>query len=142
MGRATRRHRGGFTLVETLAAGMVLALSAAVLGTAITQGMRSLTLARDYQRAAELLDETLTKIDLIGPTRLLAEGPTEGAFDPPHERFAWQAEIVPCTAGDLYDITVRVSWTTGRGGMRSAKARTMRNDPPETWQNELDWDDL
>ena len=50
-----RRHCDGFTLVETLAAGVILALSGAVLSMAVKGSMRSLTLARDYQLAAELL---------------------------------------------------------------------------------------
>ena len=142
MSRRRRQRSHGFTLVETLAAAMILALAAAVLGTAVAQGMRSLARARDYQRAAELLDRTLTKIDTIGPARLLAEGQTEGAFDPPHDRFAWAADIVPRPEGHLYDVTVRVWWLTPGGGRRSAEAQTRLNDPPGSRPTELNWGDL
>ena len=134
--------RRGFTLVETLAAGVILGLSAAVLGITVSSNMRSLALARDFQRAAELLDRTLTKIDTIGPAQLLAEGPTAGGFNPPHERFIWTATIERRFEGDLYDVTVRIAWPTPDGKQRSVEAQTFLNDPADLMQSELDWNDL
>ena len=61
-----KANRRGFTLIETLVAGVILALSAVAIGSTVSHCMRSLTLARDYQTAAELLDRTFTKIDIIG----------------------------------------------------------------------------
>ena len=87
------RQRRGFTLVEALVAGMILALAGGVLSLTVRQGLRSLTAAMDYQQAAELLDRTLTKIDAIGPARLLAEGPAAGTFAAPHDRFAWKTTV-------------------------------------------------
>lgn len=130
MRNATRRHRAGFTLAETVVAGVVLTLSACVVGLIVTRGMRSLAQARDTQRAAELLDRVLTRIDLIGPAELLAADDTAGTFDPPDDRFAWDAAINPKDQGYLYDVIVRVSWTAGDGERRSAKAQTFLNDPP------------
>lgn len=140
--RLGRRRRGGFTLIETLAAGVILALSAAVLSTAVRQAMRSLALARDYQRAAELIDRTLTKIDLIGPARLMIEGPTGGVFRPPHEQFAWQARIESRVEGHLYEVTVQVSWPAPGGKTRSAEVQTFLNDPPRSRPESLLWEDL
>ncbi len=142
MSRLSKRHCGGFTLVEALTAGVILALSAAVLGTGVTQAMRSLTVARDYQRAAELLDQTLTKIDLFGPARMLAEGTSEGVFEVPDDRFAWKADIFSRLEGHLYDVIVEVSWGTPSGKQRSVRAQTRLNDPPESHPAELAWDDL
>ena len=134
-----RRCDGGFTLVETLVAGVILALSAVALGMTVSQSMRSLALARDYQRAAELLDKTLTKIDLIGPARLQFEGPTEDVFERPHDRFAWQAKIEPGIQGHLYEVTVRILWETPGGTIRSIEGQTLLNDPPDSRTIELDW---
>jgi len=142
MSRFSRKRCGGFTLVEVLTAGMILALSGAVLGTAVTQAMRSLTVARDYQRAAELLDQTLTEIDLFGPARMLAEGTNEGVFESPDDRFAWRAEIFSRLEGHLYDVIVEVSWRTPAGTQRSVRAQTRLNDPPESRPAELAWDEL
>ena len=142
MNRRTQRHSGGFTLVETLAAGIILALSAAVLGLSVRQGMRSLAMARDYQQAAELLDETLTKIDLIGPARVLAYGPADGAFAPPNQRFRWSAAIDTSLNQSLYDVAVRISWRTPAGESHSLVAQTFLYDPPDETLSQLAWEDL
>ena len=142
MHKQTKRHSGGFTLIETLAAGIILALAGAVLGTAVTQNMRSLATARDYQRAAELLDRILTKIDLVGPAKLLSEGPTSGTFTAPYDRFSWDATIESRPDGYLYDVTVRIIWRTGRGNMRSVEAETYLNDPLEASRSRVTWEEL
>ena len=142
MSSLTRRHSGGFTLAEAMLAGAVLAMAGFVLGLIVTRSMRSLTRARDTQQAAELLDRTLTRIDLIGPARLVAEGPTEGVFLPPHDRFAWRAEIAPRLEGNLYEVTVHVAWHTPGGQRRSARLQTLLNDPPGARPEELQWGDL
>ena len=141
MHRQRQRHRKGFTVVEALAAGVILAISAAVIGTSVSQALASLQLARDYQLAAELLDATLTKIDLIGPVRLVWEGPTEGQFPPPLDRFTWQADIDARLEGSLYEVTVRILWQTATG-QRSVQAQTLLNDPLNSRKAELDWEHL
>ncbi|KPK82648.1 MAG: hypothetical protein AMJ81_09670 [Phycisphaerae bacterium SM23_33] len=120
---------------------MVLALAAAVIAMGTSQTLESLELARDYQQAAELLDRLLTKIDLIGPERLLREGPLQGQFDPPEHRFTWAASLRQRAEGHLYEVTVRVSWPV-RGGRRSAEAQSLLNDPPGTRSPDLKWNDL
>ncbi len=140
--RRRRGNLGGFTIVEALLAGVVLTLSASVLGLAVSQAMRSLTAARDYQQAAELLDRTLTKVDMIGPTRLYYEGPAEGVFDSPHERFAWRVAVSPVGEGDLYEVTVSVMWPRPGGSVGSASATTLLNDPQGARSALLGWDNI
>lgn len=151
MGRPTARHCGGcacerpssgFTLVETLAAGLILTISAVAIGTAVSQDLRSLMAAREYARAAELLDRTMARVDVIGPARLLVGGPTEGPCDAPDERFSWSVAIEPRLAGSLYEVAVSVSWPTAGGSVRSVSARTLLNDPPGARSTELEWSDL
>ncbi len=136
------RPRRGFTLVEVLVAGVILALSAVALGLTVSNCMNSLTLARDFQRAAELLDKTFTKIDIIGPSTLLYEGPTDGRFEEPNDRFAWKADIEARLEGNLYEVTVSILWQTPSGKIRSIQAQTLLNDPPDTATSELYWEDL
>lgn len=136
------RRSTGFTLVETLVAGIILAASASVLGLAVKQGARGRTAARDAQKAAELLDRVLTKIDAIGPARMTEEGPTEGTFAPPNDTFSWAASMKPNLTGYLYTVTVRVSWRDAAGQERSADAQTLLNDPPGSRSDMLEWDDL
>jgi type II secretory pathway pseudopilin PulG len=129
----------GFTLVEVLAAGTILTVWGAVLAVSVRQSMRSLDAAGRVDTAAELIDETLTKIDVIGPAALYAEGPTAGQFAPPHDQYAWQVEIVPLTDGDLYDVAVTVSWRDALGRVRQADAETLLNDPPGGRPAGLHW---
>lgn len=136
-----RHRRSGFTLVEALAAGVLLALAAGVLSMIVSRSYAALVEARDYRRAAALLDELATKVDLIGPARLMDEGPSQGRFDPPLDRFAWEAQVAPEYAGSLYRVTLRVSWPTGNGERR-AELETLLNDPPQSRNPLLEWDDL
>ena len=142
-GASRRGHAAGFTLVEALSAGIILAVSAVVIGSGVSQAVRSQSITRDTQRAAELLDQILTKIDLIGPSRLLYEGPTEGQIN---ERFSWQATIEPRLEADLYEVSVKLRWQvpgySGQSGARVAEAHTMLNDPPRSRNAFLEWDEL
>ena len=149
MNRQNRRHpdrckiaRRGFSIVEALAAGMILAISAAAVTLTVRQAVRSLTMARDYQIAAELTDRTLTKIDTLGPGRILREGPTSGNFSEPNDRFAWEAAIDQRLDGHLYDVTVKITWQVG-GASRLVEVQTFLNDPNDTDEQDLlPWEDL
>jgi hypothetical protein len=135
-------RRGGFTLTEALAAGVLLSLSAGALALVTTRGLGALERSRDLHRAAGLLDSTLTRIDLVGPVRAKGEGWTGGQFPAPDDRFAWEAEIVPDPNSELYDVTVTVSWIDSGRRPHSARARTLLDDPPDSHPAELQWDDL
>jgi len=132
----------GFTLVEVLAAGTILTVWGAVLAVSVRQSMRSLETADRTDTAAELLDEVLSKIDIIGPAAIDADGPKAGRFGPPYEAYAWQTEIVPLSDGDLYDITVTVSWLDQAGRTRRVAIETILNDPPDSRLAGIDWDSL
>jgi hypothetical protein len=127
--------------VEALVAGTILALSAGVLGTALAQVHRSMDAAAGQQRAAEMLDRVLTKVDMLGPERVLREGPTEGRFEAPHDAFTWQVQIRPRTQGHLYEVTVQVRWPGG-GGQRMVECQTWLNDPPNSRNPSLTWESL
>ncbi|MCJ7543090.1 MAG: hypothetical protein MUP47_00755 [Phycisphaerae bacterium] len=135
------RHSRAFTVIEALAAGTILAMAALIVGPSVSGALVGLEDARDLQRAAQLLDETLTRIDLIGPERVSREGPLTGQFEAPDDRFTWQAQIEPTVPGDLYQVTVRVSWT-GPRGRHTAAAQTLLNDTPGSHNETLEWRNL
>ena len=134
-------HRAdrGFTLVEALCAGVILSLAAMVLGAAMTRTMHALNNARDNQRAVELLDRTLTKIDMIGPGRITREGPTLGRFEGMDGRFSWRTRIRPRLDGNLYDVAVEIAWDTPRG-RRRVEAYTRLNDALLSRNSSLQWE--
>ena len=143
MHRSRRQNRRGFTLVEVMAAGVILALSASVLSLGVRQSLRSLGKARDYQQAAELLDRIMTKTDMFGAGRIRVEGPNQGGFPPPHDRFRWQTQIESAdTESDLYEVTVRIAWVDPNGYTQYVEAQTLLYDPPRLAEQELSWEDV
>jgi len=142
MDRRRRRSAGGFTLVEALAAGVILAISAVALGAIASASVRSLGRAREIQRAAGLLDSVLTRVDMIGPARLSEQGTLTGAFDEPDDRYSWSVSIAPEMEGHLYGVTVRIWWPTAAGRTRSVEVQTLLNDPPGARNAAVMWDDL
>jgi type II secretory pathway pseudopilin PulG len=139
--RKPQRHARAFTVVEALAAGTILAVSALIVGPSVSSALVGLQDGRDLQRAAQLLDETLTRVDLLGPERVSREGPLEGQFEPPDDRFAWQTQIEATVPGDLYKVTVRIRWT-GPRGPGTASAQTLLNDAARSHDETLEWRNL
>lgn len=138
--RSPRRHRG-FTLIEVLIAGILLAASIAVMGTAVSRSYRGSADANDDRRAALLLSDLMTKIDLIGPARLASEGPRSGSFDGEDSRFSWSVEIQNRQQGHLYQVNVTLSWTAGTT-KRRAQVQTLLDDPPKSHDASIKWRDL
>jgi len=141
MRHEARRRERGFTLIETLVAGMILALAAAVMATALSHSYGSLSDARDERRAATLLNELLTKVDLVGASRIAAEGPHSGNFDGADERFSWSIDVSNRPQGHLYEVTATLTWMNGPQE-KSLSMHTYLNDPPNSHDATLKWRDL
>lgn len=140
---SSRGARGsrGFTLLEALLAGVILAAVGVAVGGAVIGSLRAGGAGREYAIAAQLLDDTMTKLDLIGPSRIRSEGPTTGTFPPPHERFRWSVTITEPNLPDLFEVTLTVTWASDRGE-RSAVAATRLFDPINSRNPLLRWEDL
>ena len=139
--RRRTANNSGFTVIEALCAGIVLALAAAAIGTGVRTSLEATRLGGKFRQAAELLDRTMTKVDMIGPSRLMVEGPSAGEFEPPWQDYRWEAEIEAREEGYLYEVTVRIFWPTPTGE-RSVEAQTLLNDPPDSRNSMLEWDSL
>lgn len=129
----SRRTRG-LTLLETLLAGMLLALFAAAIAASVGQGASQLQHDRDVMQAAHALDEVLARAAIVGPANLEQTGPTRGTL---RERFDWSLDLDRRPLSDLYDVTATVTWTS-RGRSRSASVVTMLYDPA-TLEARPDW---
>lgn len=132
-----RRHIAGFTLIECLLAGVVLAIFGAAMATSIMQAMAANEKASRQREAAMYLDEVFTRIDAIGPAAILTQGPVEGAFGD----FTWTADIVQNDLSDLYVVNVTVSWPTARGS-QSVEGYTLINDPIGSRPLVMYWEDF
>ncbi len=141
--RGFRSHpqRGGFTLIEVLVAGIILAMAIGVMGMALSRSYGALSDARDERRAAALLNELLTKVDLIGPERIASEGPRSGNFEDEDERFSWTIDVANRPDGHLYQVTATIKWSQGKQEL-SREVQTYLNDPPKSHDPAVKWRDL
>jgi type II secretory pathway pseudopilin PulG len=141
-GSAKPRARRGFTVVEALAAGVILSAGSVVIGLSVRQGLRALASARQQQTAAVLLDEVFSKVDLVGPEAMLAGGQAWGSFRPPNDGCTWSVGIEPLSTPNLYQVTVRVDWPRVDGSRGAVEAQTLMHDWPGSRPEGLEWDDL
>ena len=122
---------------------MILAIGAVTIGQLVIQQNASLKTSRQYQVAAGLLDEVMSKVDLIGPTTLSEQGVSEGDFsDREMENYNWSCDITQREEESyLFEVVVRVSWDA-RGGKQLVTAKTLLYDPPGDRDSELSWEEL
>ncbi|MBB6429896.1 prepilin-type N-terminal cleavage/methylation domain-containing protein [Algisphaera agarilytica] len=136
---ATSRSRG-FTIVESLIAGVILALFAAALAGTTAQSSRAALRAQDHRKAAEWLDTVFNRIDMIGPARLASEGPVQGALD---DRFNWSLSLDnDALYPDLYLVSVVISYTGADGRPARVEGHTQIHDPVGRRLVVARWEDL
>ena len=134
-------HQRGFSLIEALCAGIILGLCSVTLSGLIIQSMHATNVSEEYQTAAELLNQVLTKVDVVGPSSLIVDGPTEGTFDSPHENYSWSIDIENDEeTNDLYTIEAVISWSTITGN-RQVTGSTLLYDPANS-RGSISWEDL
>lgn len=106
----------GFTLLETLVALSVLAISLVVVLQLFSGGLRAEKASDDYSRAVFYGSEKMEEMLLVTP---LEEGILEGDCD---EKYRWQTEVVPIELPEeeeatlpfrMMEITVRIFWSQG-----------------------------
>jgi general secretion pathway protein I len=107
----------GFTLIEALAAIVILALSLSALFAAHDSGLRGATAIDDHLQARLLAQSVLAQWSV----ERLPQGPAQGRSG----RFAWTVTVAPYTAAGgtlqrqpggwmLHELTVRVAWPPRR----------------------------
>ncbi len=134
------RGRGGFTLVECLIAGVVLAGFAAAIATTLARSTAAALRSEDQRLAAQWLDEVLTRVDLLGPARIATEGPRQGELD---ERFSFALDLVQDDLNaDLYIVTATITCPTASGGTQTVTGHTQLFDPAGSRTSLVYWEDL
>ncbi|MFK7816227.1 MAG: prepilin-type N-terminal cleavage/methylation domain-containing protein [Gammaproteobacteria bacterium] len=119
---------GGFTLLETLVALSVLAVSLGVTYQVFSSALQGSTLADDYAQASMYADSHLAE---IGKKVHLLPGTTEGSYN---QRYYWKLEVLPLDGSNSrslvetvkrYQVVLNVYWQA-RKGQRSIRATTFR----------------
>lgn len=106
-----RQKQKAFTLVETVAATLILSISVVVLSGIGVHSLKAAHAITTSEQAWDLVDRQLTMIDYIGITSYKLEGPTQGTFDNDGTEFFWQLEIEDTELDSVYDVAITVSWT-------------------------------
>lgn len=132
----------GFTLIEAIAAFVLLALFIGVLMSALSKSMRQTVRAEQESLAAQWAQ---SKLDLVGIGEKLETGETRDKFD---DSYRWEMKVEeytpPRTTEDgteiefdpetlgmsLYRVDLDVFWG-GRGNERSTRFTTLRAYAPD-----------
>lgn len=119
---------GGFTLLETLVALSVLAVSLGVTYQVFSTALQGSTLADDYAQASMYADSHLAE---VGKKVHLLPGVSEGSYN---QRYSWKLEVLPLDGASSrsiietvkrYQVVLNVYWRA-RKGQRSIRATTYR----------------
>lgn len=120
------RHLSGFTLLETLVALSVLAISLGIAYQAFSSALQGSSLADDYAQASMYADSHLAEIGIRVDT---LPSVSEGAYN---NRYYWKLEVQALDASNntiekvnRYQIVLNVFWKSKKG-MRSLKTMTFR----------------
>ena len=111
--RVSRRKAKGFTLVEVIAASVILCGAVMLAGRVGTQAMTGTKLNRHYEMACSLAERQLTLLDYVGIDAFIESGETEGQSDDLGYTFNWQVETEYLELDSLYSVKINVGWLEG-----------------------------
>jgi len=136
-----RFREDGFSLLEVLAAFVILALVGTALFRLFSRALGNASLSEEYSRATLYAESRLAPLGVDAP---LAEGAQQGTSD--DGRYSWTLSVapysppgttpdmenaVPAMATKLWRLVVTVRWPGAPGSERSVALATLRVAPRE-----------
>jgi prepilin-type N-terminal cleavage/methylation domain-containing protein len=109
-----KRNTKGFTLVEVIAASVILCGAVMLVGTIGTQAMTGTKLNRRYEMAVSLIDRQLSMIDYLGIDAFIESGESQGQSGDYGYAFSWEVQTEYQEIDSLYLVRVIVSWIEGQ----------------------------
>ncbi len=109
-----RSKAKGFTLVEVIAASVILCGAVMLVGRIGTQAMTGTKLNRRYEMAASLVDRQLSLIDYLGIDAFIEAGESEGESEDFGYTFHWQVVTEYQEIDSLFLVRITVTWAEGR----------------------------
>jgi prepilin-type N-terminal cleavage/methylation domain-containing protein len=96
--RAAARADHGFTLIEVLAAVLIVSLVFGLLLESVTRNLAELGRARLEARAAALAETRVTELQLeLGAGTALEDGEKDGTYEPPDDDLRWTVRVSALT---------------------------------------------
>ncbi len=119
-------RNNGFSLIEALAAAVLLGGAVVVLCGLSARSLAAVKLNREYERAWDLLDRQLLLIDKVGVESFLEEGRNSGQINDAASgrQWRWRADVESLDITGVYEITLRIEWDCGGGRVRSVTGQT------------------
>ncbi len=114
MKETAKARYGGFNLVETLVASIILSGAVLTLGAISTNALTNTRLNRHYELAASLVERQLTLIDFVGIDEFVEAGQMEGLFEEFEPGYRWEVTTAYEGTDSLYVVTITVSWMEGK----------------------------
>ncbi|MCK4958209.1 MAG: prepilin-type N-terminal cleavage/methylation domain-containing protein [Planctomycetes bacterium] len=103
--------RKGFSLIEMIAAAVLLSTGVVTICAVGTHSMTNIKLNRENELAWEVLDRQLTVIDYTGIEEFLEYGMTSGEVESPDGGVHyWEMSAEEGYSGNLYNVAISVSW--------------------------------
>ncbi len=109
-----KRNTKGFTLVEVIAASVILCGAVMVVGTIGTQAMTGTKLNRRYEMAVSLIDRQLSMIDYLGIDAFIESGESQGQSEDYGYPFSWEVQTEYQEIDSLYLVKITVTWFEGQ----------------------------
>ena len=119
--------KGGFTLIEALAASLILAVGAVIICGLCHRCMVNNKRGMEYEQAYRLIDECLDRVSAVGLEELIRKGSLSGDFGGRYPSYRYQLEIAPAGSMALWQVTAAVSWDVS-GDEYEVKATTLLYD--------------
>ncbi len=115
------------TLVEVLVASVLLGIGVTGLISVATLTLRNQQRTEQRAAALYLAQETLARVERLGPHVWMLGHPTQGTRQGPGVVYQWTLHIEQLAAGELFSVSVEVGWSV-RGGGGTVELETWLND--------------
>jgi len=110
---SNRKNKRGFTLVEVIAASIILCAVVMIAGAIGTHALVGTRLNRRYEMAASVADRQLSLIEYAGIDSIVEMGSLDGDSDELGYPYHWEIVTEYQEIDNLYMVTIIVSWAEG-----------------------------
>ena len=110
MMRLRIKGKSGFTLVEVIAASVILCGAVMIVGSIATRALIGTRLNRRYEMAASLADKQLSMIDYVGIDAVSEMGQMEGDIELSGDSYHWTVQTEYQELDNLYLVKATISW--------------------------------